>query len=358
MAIESTQTIYTVLDFLKWQRDGTLELRPPFQRYAVWRAVARSSLIDSLLRGYPIPALFLQDRSDPKTFTRRLVVVDGQQRLRTILGYLDVNSLPDADSRDVFTIMRIHDPDRAGKAYDELSEADQGRILSTRLNVNIVGSTVSDSELLEIFRRMNTFGSRLNAQELRNASFHGYYKEAAYRLASDSFDRWLDWGLFNRQEAAEMSDVAFASELMLLLLTGTQSSTKRSLDDVYKEYEEEFPEIDTVVERYRHLLDLNDSIFQQGAEVRRLRTKMWAYSLVDALQRVVYQGPIAQTDAKKPRRLPQRALAEAGKKANEAIEKGRLPVAVEFATRGAANDKASREARAQYLKRLLESASS
>ena len=114
MAIESTQTTYTVLDFLKWQRDGTLELRPPFQRYAVWRAVARSGLIDSLLRGYPVPALFLQDRSDPKTFTRRLVVVDGQQRLRTLLGYVDINCLPDADERDVFTIMRIHDPDRAG----------------------------------------------------------------------------------------------------------------------------------------------------------------------------------------------------------------------------------------------------
>ena len=127
------------------------------------------------------------------------MVVDGQQRLRTILAFVDIKSLADAEERDVFKLMKIHDADRAGKVFNDLGDPDRDRILSTRMNANIVGLSVTEAELLEIFRRMNTYGSQLNAQELRNAKYDGLFKEVSYRLAADSLDRWLQWGLFSNK---------------------------------------------------------------------------------------------------------------------------------------------------------------
>jgi hypothetical protein len=352
MAIESTPTIYTVRDFLNWQRDGTLELRPPFQRLAIWKPIAKSSLIDSLLRGYPVPALFLQDRTDPKSFHRRLVVVDGQQRLRTVLAFVDIGSLRDADDRDRFTIMGIHDERRAGQGFQDLADTDRDRILSTRFSVNIVGSSVAETELLEIFRRMNTYGARLNAQELRNANFQGFFKEVAYRTAAEALDYWLRWGLFSRQQIAEMTDVEFTSDLMLLVLRGTEAGTRKVLDDAYKEFDDEFADREVCLRRFSSIMNLLDRIYSDGL-TPRLISKMWTYSLFDALQRTTYGGPISATHDKKPTKVAVVKIKSACVALQAQIEAEELPQAVERATRGGATDRVSRDARAAHIVKLV-----
>jgi hypothetical protein len=83
----SAPQTYTIADFLKWYDDGELKLNPKFQRGPVWSPQARTYLIDSILRGYPIPKLLLRTEVDRDS--RRTVrdVVDGQQRLRTIVDF-------------------------------------------------------------------------------------------------------------------------------------------------------------------------------------------------------------------------------------------------------------------------------
>ena len=56
------------------------------------------------------------------------------------------------------------------------SEDNKHQILATRLNVYIVSAVVPEGEILEVFRRMNTYGARLNRQELRNAKWSGVFK--------------------------------------------------------------------------------------------------------------------------------------------------------------------------------------
>lgn len=270
MPIEPEHTSYKVLDFLKWQRDGTLVLRPPFQRKAVWRPALKSSLIDSLLRGYPIPALFLQDRSDATSFERRLVVIDGQQRLRTVLSYVDISCLPDADDRDNFSLLRMHDASRPNARFVDLPEEDRAQIVDARLTVYLVDSGVTEAELLEIFRRMNTYGAKLNAQELRNAQFSGLFKELAYGLASDFYDYWLGWGTLNKQQIAEMRDAEFTGDLMLLSIDGASATTRKRLDDAYERFDETFEQADDCAERVRELMSTLDSIFRGENPVARL----------------------------------------------------------------------------------------
>src|SRR5690349_12146313 len=91
---EATKTVYSINQFLDWQRSGTLRLRPPFQRREVWNPKAKSYLIDTIIRGLPIPIIFLRVIQDLKTLKQTLEVVDGQQRLRTFLSFIDPLSLP------------------------------------------------------------------------------------------------------------------------------------------------------------------------------------------------------------------------------------------------------------------------
>jgi hypothetical protein len=355
MPITPDHTSYPVLDFLKWQQDGTLDLRPPFQRNAVWRPALKSSLIDSLLRGYPIPALFLQDRSDPTSFERKIVVVDGQQRLRTILSYVDIGCLPDADERDEFTLSPIHDPERPNASFQDLDDTDRGQILNSRLTVYVVDAGVSEAELLEIFRRMNTYGAKLNAQELRNAQYSGLFKEVAYRLAADFFDYWIKWGTLNKQDIAEMKDAEFTSDLMLLALDGTLASTAKRLDSAYEEYEDVFPLADKCIRRVASIMKILDQVFRERGQVRRLTKRMWVYSLFDAIQQVRLGGPINGDPGPKTK-LTGRELKQVATAVNAQIEAEELPELVSQATRGAANDHQSRDVRADYLVQCLTAA--
>jgi hypothetical protein len=348
MPIEPDHTSYKVLDFLKWQRDGTLILRPPFQRKAVWRPALKSSLIDSLLRGYPVPALFLQDRSDAASFERRLIVIDGQQRLRTALSYVDVSCLPDADEKDDFVLLPMHDESRSNATFDDLPEEDRHQILNSRFTVYLVDSSVTESELLEIFRRMNTYGAKLNAQELRNAQYSGLFKELSYGLASEFFDLWISWGTLNKQQIAEMRDAEFTSDLMLLAMRGVSASTKSSLDEAYEDLDEIFPDADACAKRVREMMSALDRIYRGPHPVKRLTTRMWLYSLFDAIQEVRFGGPLERSTRAK-QRISTETLRQVARRINDAIEEDRLPDAVGRATRGAANDRQSREARAKFV---------
>jgi hypothetical protein len=348
MPIKAEHASQPVVEFLNWQRDGVLDLRPPFQRNAVWRPLLKSSLIDSLLRGFPVPALFLQDRTDPSTFQRQIVVVDGQQRLRTLLSYIDISCLPDAEPRDQFALSPLHDAERGGATYTDLSQADRNQILYSRLTYYAVDSTVSEGELLEIFRRMNTYGAKLNHQELRNARFDGVFKETSYALAADFFDYWQRWKTLTSQDIAEMRDAEFTSDLMLLALEGGKATTQDRLDGAYRRYDDEFQDGDACVSRVSKIMATLDQVFSEYGAVRRLTKRMWVYSLFDAVQQIRFGGPIegSKTNMRKVsvaslRRIAHRVSAE--------LEAGEIPEDLSKATRGAATDRKSRDVRAQYL---------
>jgi uncharacterized protein with ParB-like and HNH nuclease domain len=85
MAQNIQKTFYKVTDFVTWQKNKQLRLSPEFQRLSVWKSGAKSYLIDTIVRGMPIPIIFLKDkRTDVDQFEPIREVVDGQQRLRTV----------------------------------------------------------------------------------------------------------------------------------------------------------------------------------------------------------------------------------------------------------------------------------
>jgi len=251
--IRMQKTFYKIGDFLSWQDAGTLDLSPDFQRRSVWKVGAKSYLIDTIVRGFPIPIIFLRDKlTDLSTFEPKREVIDGQQRLRTIIAYVKPSLLPDFDpNRDGFTVKRVHNDMLAGKRFDQLSPDAQRQILDYQFSVHILSSSVDDRTILQIFRRMNSTNYNLKPQELRNAEWFGEFKTSAYDLAAEHLDYWRKWGTFTEDGIARMQEVELTSDLCNFIINGISAGNKPQIDKIYRQKDENYPERSIVEERFR-----------------------------------------------------------------------------------------------------------
>lgn len=262
-----SKTTYKVSDFISWYRAGSLTLSPSFQRRSVWNPGQKSYLIDSVVRGLPIPSIFLREqKSDLKKLEPQREVVDGQQRIRTLIAYISPESLVDYDqNRDNFLLLKVHNSEFADKSFKELPRETQQEILDYEFSVHVMPSKVEDTEVLEIFARMNATGVKINRQELRNASFFGEFKTSMYQLASEQLSRWREWKLFTEDNIARMNEVELTSELCTFILRGVTARKQSGIDKIYAEYDKLFKERGEVEKRFRVIMDTLDDYF--GASI-------------------------------------------------------------------------------------------
>jgi hypothetical protein len=215
---------YTPLDFTTWRETDSLVIAPKFQRRGVWGRPAKAYLIDTMIRGLPIPPLYLRvtQSSDKKRTIRE--VIDGQQRISAVLSYLDGD----------FALTPSLDARYAGKEFNELDPSDQDAIRNYSF-ISEVFSSISDAAILEIFARMNTYSVPLTQQELRNGRYFGYFKQSAYALAREHVEFWRQNRIMTEQSIARMAEAELASELMIMQLDGLQDK-KKSINTFYSNY--------------------------------------------------------------------------------------------------------------------------
>lgn len=355
--LKVAHTVYRVSDFLSWQRQGNLNLRPPFQRGSVWSDKARSYFLDTIVRGFPVPVILLKDETDPKTFEPRRLVVDGQQRLRTVLGFIDRSCLSDPRTSDAFTMMRTHNRELAGRAFDELPEEARQRILGFELSVHVLPSTTPDRLLLETFARMNSTGVRANDQELRNAEQPGAFKQLAYSLAYGELERWLLWRVFSRSQIARMKDAELTSELLMFLLSGFSGKSQRAIDAAYKSYDNDVPHERSLARRLVQVLDrldetysdsLNEVYSEEFGETP-LRTQGFFYPLFCFVCDQMYDRSVSAAPEARSKAVDVRKLREHLTKKVEVLRAGRVDEELLKSLRGAATDTSSRRTRYEFL---------
>ena len=133
---------------------------PPFQRGFVWTHPQSSKLIESFLLGLPVPEIFTYKEPDDT-----LLVIDGQQRLRTICGFF-AESLPGGGR---FYLKGV-DPRWEGKLYSTLEEDERRRFRVAILRMVTVEQLdpADNKSVYHIFERLNTGGTGLTPQEVRN----------------------------------------------------------------------------------------------------------------------------------------------------------------------------------------------
>lgn len=157
-------------ELMSLYRDDELDIHPEFQRFYRWSDEQKSRLIESLLLGIPIPSIFVSQRDDGVWD-----VIDGLQRLSTIFQF--VGQLKDESGNLVDPLIlkkTKYLPSLEGKRWDsddlESSIGNTNRLLIRRakIDVKIILRESSESSKYELFQRLNTGGSQLSDQELRN----------------------------------------------------------------------------------------------------------------------------------------------------------------------------------------------
>ena len=270
------RTTFTVGDFLSWQKGNALELSPSFQRRSVWTKPQKSYFVDTIYRGLPVPIIFVREKTDVETLTTVREIVDGQQRLRTIMAFIDKGVLADHVDSDDFTVQRKHNKDISGKQFAQLDESIRKRILSYQLSVHVLPSDTSDAEVLSIFARMNSTGSKLNEQELRNAEYFGEFKIVSYDIAHANLERWRKWGVFSEQQIARMKEVELTSTLFIQIMDGLFERTQGAITRYYKKYDDAFPKARVVVKGFSdRMVSIEDAFGDQVATSNFQNTNMF-----------------------------------------------------------------------------------
>lgn len=151
-----------------------VRVRPEYQRGTVWKLPQKQGLIDSLLRGYQIPLIYVHLEQRAKLYggtETTAWLVDGQQRLAAIYGFLQNEyALPDprtAKPNSVLPPSVAPIPPWAGKKFDELTQEEKDRLRNIELQV-VEMTAEHPNEVRDLFIRLQA-GTPLTAQEKRDA---------------------------------------------------------------------------------------------------------------------------------------------------------------------------------------------
>lgn len=235
----SVQTISWLRDRY---REGSLQLKPPFQRKPVWTANQKCYLIESILMGLPIPEIYVQQVTSSEGDTV-YAVVDGQQRVRTVLQFVGADEDPDEQEFNKFALDKLEaDSEWRNLTFSELSEEAKKRFYGYRFSLRYL-NTDSDDQVRDMFKRLNKFLTPLNAQELRNATYQGPFIKLVYRLADNEY--WTENRFFTPAPIRRQKDAEYVSELLIGVLHGPQGGSAKLVDEYYErheDYEDEFPD--------------------------------------------------------------------------------------------------------------------
>lgn len=160
----------------------TLDIQPEFQRNEVWKLTNQTRFIDSLLKEMPIPSMcFSYDKEK-----NEMRVIDGLQRMTSIIKFLNLkkewklSKLPDIDPRiSGKTNIQVQKENKV--IFDNIQNLS---LPVTFLRVNHA-KTDHNEYLFEIFHRLNTYGKKLNDQEIRNCIYSGPFNSLIKELNKD-----------------------------------------------------------------------------------------------------------------------------------------------------------------------------
>lgn len=192
-------------------KDKDLIIFPEYQRYFRWNETQKSDLIESILLGIPIPPIFVaQDKAG------KWDVIDGLQRISTIMEFMGI--LRKRESEDLYEASSMIStkflPSLDGKFWNKkddeensLTEDIRRKFKRRKLDLVIIDSTSNPMAKYELFQRLNTNGSELTAQEIRNClmlminkDFYAHFIEMS---ENELFKEIIDISEKNKQEQFE-----------------------------------------------------------------------------------------------------------------------------------------------------------
>jgi hypothetical protein len=267
-------TNYSIAKILR--EKNNLELNPFFQRGRVWSESRRQMFIDTILKNWGVPKIYLAiiKASDSKTIR---LCVDGQQRVRTIIDYLENRFPLDGKISKEF----------GAKKYENLSEKTREFLNNYKISVEEL-SEFQNNDLTELFRRLQ-LGVNLNLGENLNA-IEGEMTNFAKNIARNTFFKKKITILDTRN-----SFLSLACQICLLEILGIQSVKSKDLKNflnTYKAFNKNSAEAKKIVEVFRFL----EKIFSQD-KASELKSKANIVSVYVLISNMMTRGNLTGKEA-------------------------------------------------------------
>ncbi len=213
--------------FLDLYRNDQLDLNPSYQRRSVWTEKDRKYFLDTVFRDYPCPAIFLHKEINGAG-KQIYHVVDGKQRLETIIHFVENKIAIDKDFED----MNI-----AGKKWKNIENdaSLKKRFWDYVLPVEFI-DTIEGIVINDVFDRLNRNVKKLERQELRHAKYYGWFITKAEDESEK--EEWWNLGVVTKARMKRMKDVQFISELLIIILKNRIDGFDQDyIDQIYADYD-------------------------------------------------------------------------------------------------------------------------
>jgi hypothetical protein len=200
--IKPSVTNPTIANIYQAIESKSLVLKPDFQRKFVWTHEHQEDFIDTILKGFPFPEIYVCEAEiDVSKLTTSQNVIDGQQRLTTIKRYIE-----GVQERPLQKVPAFADLGSAAKDF-----------LSYQVVVRDIGN-VPDEVVREVFRRINLTKFKLDDVEIHNAIYDGSFIQAAKEVLDATSLK--QYGVFHDSEFTRMADLHFVLLVMATLEAG------------------------------------------------------------------------------------------------------------------------------------------
>ena len=211
---ETSFTIATLWEFNSLEK---INLEPKYQRSSnVWSEEKQSFLIDSIVKNFPIPPIFLHEFIDLKSGKTKYNVIDGKQRLTSIFKFINGKlALPEECSEDGYCDDFLNGTYFPKWDNDKFTEVKRD---FWQYQISVVFIDSDEEETINaVFDRLNRNGEPLSAQEFRKAMYSQY---KLYELLSTLPEVNPFNHILNRLDKVRYEDIEYCSELYFSLAEG------------------------------------------------------------------------------------------------------------------------------------------
>jgi len=284
----------TVLDIVNMYRNGQLDLNPGFQRSSVWSERDRAKLMNSILRNYPLPSIFLYERNT-KDGNTIYDVIDGKQRIESILMFM-------GEMRGKRFRTRAQLTDESPEEWIDWNILKRRKLQHkiTTYKLQAIEAAGEPGEIIELFVRINSTGKALTGQEKRNAKyFKSDYLKKAAQLAKRHTSYLRESGVLSSGQLSRMKHVELICELMVSAHAEDVTNKKAALDKIMESDSIKGRQLVKASAQTVTALNRLKRMFPQIKQTRFSKLSDF-YSLAVLIQRLEREGAIL-TDRKRNR---------------------------------------------------------
>lgn len=210
---------------------STLRINKTYQRSGqIWPKRAKSALIETIILGYPMPAMYLHQCYDKDARRPYKDLVDGQQRTECIMEFF---------GGDLVLSKSLGTEGLRGKTLSALEAPQYEAFMSYSLPIFLF-TQATESEVREAFRRINSYNAVLNPQEIRHSSFQGEFKWFIHGLTSELDALLLELGVVSTNDAVRMKDTVLLAEICYMAINGIKTTKQEHITKLYEENEDSF----------------------------------------------------------------------------------------------------------------------